>query len=72
MDFSLTTWFLGQPELREFIRKNIFVKNALQILQRIKQLALPMEKKNDHLKDCVLIFFFRSSSIIYKYAIYCM
>lgn len=71
MDFSLTTWFLGQPELREFIRKNIFVKNALQSLQRIKQLALPMEK-NDHLKDCVLIFFFRSSSIIYKYAIYCM
>lgn len=70
MDFSLTAWFLGQPELTEFKRKNIFVKNALQSLQRIKQLALPMEK-NDYLKHCVLIFFI-SSSIIYKYAIYCM
>lgn len=56
MDFSLTAWFLGQPELTEFKRKNIFVKNALQSLQRIKQLAPPMEK-NDLLKNCVLIFF---------------
>lgn len=62
---------LSQPELTEFKRKNIFVKNALQSLQRIKQLALPMEKKIDHLKNCVLIFFI-SSSIIYKYAIFCM